>query len=52
MVPGYYYSESTRKKQSEKKKGVFDGGDNPHAKAVVCIETGELFPTMKAASIW
>lgn len=29
MVPGYCYSEATRKKMSEKKQGVFDGEKNP-----------------------
>lgn len=51
MVPGYCYSEIARKRMSEKKRGVFDGENNPRARAVVCIETGEIFPTAKQADV-
>ena len=50
MVPGYCYSESSRKKQGDYRRKAFVGENNPHAKAVVCIETGQIFPTGRDAS--
>jgi hypothetical protein len=28
------------------------GGKNPHAKKVICIETGQVFDTVKEAQEW
>lgn len=51
MVPGYCYSEATRKKQSEKRKGLQSGVNNARSIPVVCVETGEIFPCMSKASL-
>lgn len=49
---GKKFSEEHRKKISETHKGLLVGEKNPAAKAVVCIETQQKFPTMKSASIF
>ena len=41
---GKHLSEETRKKQSEAKKGKYEGGNNPTAKKVHC--NGMIFPTI------
>ena len=38
-------------KLSEAHKGLFVGGKNPMARAVVCIETGETYPTITEAAV-
>lgn len=38
------------KKMSNAKRGLYLGGKNPAAKAVICIETGEIFSTVKEAA--
>lgn len=39
-----------RAKLSEIRKGTSVGGENPQAKRVVCVETGEVFETIKEAA--
>lgn len=46
---GKHHSEESARKISESLKGKFEGSKNPSAKAVVCIETGRVFQTMKDA---
>lgn len=43
-------SEETRKKLSDAHKGLLTGGANPMAKAVVCIETGEIYASITEAA--
>lgn len=45
---GSHASEETKKKISNATKGT----NNPRAKKVLCIETGQVFDTAKEASIW
>lgn len=40
---GKHQSEEVKRKISETKKGKYGGSKNPRARAVVCIETGEVF---------
>ena len=65
---GKKYSEETRRKISEVQKGKkrseetkrkisenhadFSGGNNPSAKKVICINTGQKFSTAKEAQEW
>ena len=49
-MPGHGYTEETRKKMSDKKKGLFTGGDSYNATPVVCVETGEIFPAICLAA--
>lgn len=44
--------EEWRRKISESKKGRFTGEENPRARKVKCIETGEIFDTVTQASKW
>lgn len=46
---GKKHSEATRRKISEVQKGKRVSGGNPHAKAILCIETGERFPCITDA---
>lgn len=45
---GREHTEETKKKISEKTKGA----NNPRAKKVLCIETGQIFNTAKEAALW
>ena len=45
---GHKVSEETKQKISEKMKG----SNNPRAKKVLCIETGQIFNTAKEAGVW
>lgn len=45
-------SEEHKKHISESGKGKHLGKENPMAKAVVCVETGQRFDTIKQASEW
>lgn len=47
---GKDFSKETREKLSLSHKGKKTGADNPAAKSVVCIETGEIFPTTVSAA--
>lgn len=47
---GKHFSEESKQKQRDNHIGKFTGKDNPHAKAVMCVETGEIFPTLTEAS--
>lgn len=46
------FSEERNRKISEAQKGKYvpSGGDNPNAKAVVCLNTGERFPSIVDAA--
>lgn len=50
MISGPRHTEETRKKMSEKKKGLYAGGNSYQATPVVCIETGEIFPAISLAA--
>ena len=45
---GVKFSEEHKKALSEAQRGA----KNPKAKAVMCVETGQVFATMKSASDW
>lgn len=47
---GKDFSKETREKLSLSHKGKKTGADNPAAKSVMCIETGEVFPTTVSAA--
>lgn len=47
---GKDFSKETREKLSLSHKGKKTGADNPAAKSVMCIETGEIFPTTVSAA--
>ena len=51
---GKTHTEESRQKISQtlKEKGRYKGANNPSAKAVLCLETGEVFLTMKEACEW
>lgn len=49
---GKTHSEETRQKQSELKQGLYDGGKNPFSQKIVCVETKQVFDTVKEAGIW
>jgi hypothetical protein len=46
---GKYHTEETKRKMSESRKGKRTGKDNPFAKKVICITTGEIFDCIKDA---
>lgn len=46
---GKHHSEESRKKMSLLKKGLYDGNKHPNARRVVCVDTGEVFDTIKEA---
>ena len=46
-------SESHVKKLTEiRRSGIFEGDKNPNAKKVICLNTGEVFDTIKFAREW
>lgn len=45
----YHITDKTRRKMSENRKGKCTGTDCPRAHAVKCIDTGEVFATIKDA---
>ena len=47
---GKHFSEESKQKQRDNHIGRFTGADNPHAKSVMCLETGEVFQTLTEAS--
>ena len=47
---GQHHTEESKRKQSEARKGKFIGSNNPSARKVKCIETGEIFDTLRDAS--
>ena len=47
---GKDFSKETREKLSLSHKGKKTGADNPAAKSVICLETGEIFPTTVSAA--
>lgn len=49
---GMKTSDETKKKLSESRKGKYTGKNNPSARAVKCIETNEVFHTIKEATDW
>lgn len=51
-LTGREFSEEHKRHISESKKGVYSGHKNPRAKAVVCVETGQVFLCAKYAAEW
>lgn len=49
-VRGLIHSKDTRTKISNSLKGKLAGDNNPSARKVICLNTGEVFNTMKEAS--
>lgn len=47
---GKHHSEDARVKMSKAKKGVYTDGNHPRARKVICVETGEVFDTIKEAA--
>ena len=45
-------SDEHKKKLSEAGKGLFAGDKNPRARAVICLETLDVFTTIKEAKEW
>lgn len=45
-------SEESKQKQREAMKGKYDGDKNPNAKAIICLDTLEVFNTLKEGAIW
>ena len=52
--PNYHkpMSEEQKQKISETRMGKYKGMDHPFAKSVKCIETGEIFESIKQAVEW
>ena len=46
---GKHHTEKSKRIMSEKKKGVYCGNKHPQARKVRCVETGEVFDTIKDA---
>lgn len=49
---GKEFSEERKKNISKSKTGKCTGRNNPHSKKVICVETGQVFETLKEASEW
>lgn len=51
---GKHHTDETKDRISKtlKENGTCKGANNPSAKAVICIETGEVFQTMQDAAKW
>jgi hypothetical protein len=49
---GKVISEDARKRISATLMGRYAGGENPNAKAVMCVETAERFASMQEAAAW
>lgn len=49
-MKGKHHKEETKRLLSEQKIGKYDGSNNPRAKKVLCVETGEIFDCIKDAS--
>lgn len=47
---GKHHTEESKKKMSDNRKGKLVGKDNPESKAVMCVETGEVFESMSLAA--
>lgn len=47
---GKHHSNECRARMSELKKGKYNGSNHPRARKVKCIETGEIFSTIKEAA--
>lgn len=43
-------TSESRKKMSLAHKGKKTGAENPASRAIICIDTGEIFPTIKSAA--
>ena len=46
----YRITDESRKKMSKNRRGKLSGKDNPHAKCVICINTGKVYDTIKSAA--
>ena len=49
-VRGLVHSNESIKKMSDAMKGKYIGSKNPSARKIVCLNTGEIFKTMKEAA--
>ena len=49
---GKHLSKQTKEKLSMQRKGKFCDGENPNAKAVICITTNEKFQSASSASVF
>ena len=47
---GKHHSEDARERMSKAKKGMYADGNHPRARKVICVETGEIFDTIKEAA--
>ena len=48
---GKFHSKEAREKISKVKKGKHTLGNNPNSKCVICIDTGEMFTSIKEATL-
>ena len=48
---GYNLTEEHKEKLKNAKRGMYFGADNPSAKEIVCLTTGEIFATAQDASV-
>ena len=44
---GQHWDKQTKEIMSKKKKGLYDGKNNPRAKAIICLTTIKIFSTIK-----
>ena len=49
---GKHHTDESKRKNSESRKGKCTGSNNPRARAVICLNTLEVFTTMKDAGQW
>lgn len=49
---GKHHTQATKDFLSKKQKGKYDGYKNPSARAVVCINTNEIFLTIQEAALY
>lgn len=46
----YHITDESKKKMSKGRKGKCSGSENPNARAVICINTGNVYQTIKEAA--
>lgn len=49
---GKTHTEESKQKISETKTGTHVGGDNPRARKVICLNTGQVFACAKDGAVW
>ena len=49
---GKHHTEESKRRNSESHKGKYVGENNPRATKVLCVETGQIFNTIKQAQEW